>query len=188
MEGKRISIKSVSLIRAAGVSITSVRADSIEDKSKCNGISRIFALIQISWLFVQLTGRAVAHLPINALELFTASNGTCAVISCLLWWSKPKEVGVPFILNYTYTSDEILERLKIFLDDPDLKYPRRYTYTRHTLGVITGLLGGLSVIGWAFPFPTYEERLAWRFLSLYLPISAILIWPLAMEWDSHLKV
>ncbi|KAE9962564.1 hypothetical protein EG328_000311 [Venturia inaequalis] len=170
------------------VSITSVPLAIIEDKSKSDGISRAFALIQISWLFVQLTGRAVAHLLISTLELFTGSNGSCAVIGYLLWWSKPKEVGVPFVLNSTYTADEILERQKIFIDDPDLRYPRRYTYARHALGLIAGLLGGLSVVGWAFPFPTYKERFAWRFLSLFLPISAILIWQLAMEWDKKLRI
>lgn len=82
----------------------------------------------------------------------------------------------------------MLERPKIFIDDPDLRYPHRYTYARHALGLIAVLLGGLSVVGWAFPFPTHEERFAWRFLSLYLPISAILIRQLAMEWDTKQKV
>lgn len=110
------------------------------------------------------------------------------MISYLLWWNKPKEVGVPFILESPRTSDEILRRQKIFLDDPDLKYPYRYKYARWALGLIAGLLGGLSVVGWAFPFPTYEEQFVWRFLSFYLPISAILIWQLAMEWEDQLKV
>lgn len=86
----RISVQSVSILRAATVSITSVPIVDIEDKNKSDGISKIFALCQIFWLFVHLIARAAAHVPISTLELFTASNAACAVISYYFWWSKPK--------------------------------------------------------------------------------------------------
>lgn len=72
------------------MSITSVLIVDIEDKSKSNGISKIFALCQICCLFVHLIARAAANVLINTLKLFTASNGACAVVSYLFWWSEPK--------------------------------------------------------------------------------------------------
>lgn len=86
----RISVKSVSILRAANVSITSVPVSDIKDKSKSDGISKLSALSQITWLFVHLTARTGSNMPVSTLELFTASNGACAVISYLFWWSKPK--------------------------------------------------------------------------------------------------
>ncbi|KAE9987253.1 hypothetical protein EG328_003386 [Venturia inaequalis] len=186
-DNNRISVKSVCILRAANVSITSVPVSDIKDKSKSDGISKLFALGQISWLFLHLIARTASSMPVSTLELFTASNGACAVVSYLFWWSKPKDVAQPLVLQSAFTAAEILKRQQSFLDaSPDLAYPRKYRYARWTVEAIGSWLANLEILGWNFPFPTYTEQIAWRSLSIFLPIWALSIWQIG-EWDEKLK-
>jgi hypothetical protein len=162
------------LLRAGGVSIESVPKGEIEDKSKTDGFSRAFACLQISWLIIQLIGRAVQHLPISTFELLPASSAACAVVSYVIWWNKPKDVAHPIVLQSTFSYQEIQDRKNAFNDSSrTLIYPRRHNYIKRTIASIAVLLASVSILGWSFTFATFAEQLAWRILSILLPILAI---------------
>jgi hypothetical protein len=164
----------IAYFSAAGVSIESVSLEDIEDKSKSDSFSRLLACFQISWLFVQLIGRATQGLPISTLELFTVSNAACAVVSYVIWWNKPKDVGRPVILQSTFSHQEIQDRKSSYGRPPALEYPKRFSYVHWLVSIVAILLASLSILGWSFPFVTYAEKLTWRILSLLLPVLAII--------------
>lgn len=98
------------------------------------------------------------------------------------------DVAQPLVLQSAFTMKEIQERQQAFLDaSPNLAYPRKYSYARWTVEAIGSWLANLEILGWNFPFPTYTEQTAWRFLSIFLPIWAISFWQL-VEWDEKMKI
>lgn len=135
--------KPFTVLRAAGVALGSVCVEDIKDKSKSDEFLRALTRFQISWLFVQLIGRAVQSLPITTLELSTASNAACAVVSYAIWWSKPKDVERPVILQSAFSYAEIQDRTEHH--DPIPAYPRRYVYMGWTLQTLAIFLASLPL-------------------------------------------
>ncbi|KAK0431862.1 hypothetical protein EV421DRAFT_133913 [Armillaria borealis] len=80
-----------------------VSAETIEDKSKGDALSKTFSILQISWFIVQCITRALQHLPITLLEVIALAFTGLSIITYCLWWNKP--------LNVKY---------HISLDDSDL--------------------------------------------------------------------
>ncbi|SJL18681.1 uncharacterized protein ARMOST_22280 [Armillaria ostoyae] len=84
--------------------LEAVSAETIEDKSKGDALSKTFAILQISWFIVQCITRALQHLPITLLEVTALAFAGLSIITYCLWWNKP--------LNVKY---------HISLDRPDLR-------------------------------------------------------------------
>lgn len=71
----------------------------IKDKSKADGLAKTIVIFQAGWMVVQTIGRVWSRLPVTLLEVNTMGHVICAMIIYLLWWSKPKEVNEPTIIQ-----------------------------------------------------------------------------------------
>lgn len=80
-------------------SLPSVDDGKIQDKSKANGLVRLLAILQVSWLAIQLVARRMNSVPPTRLEISTLAFSACAFVLHLVEWSEPKDVGIPFYVN-----------------------------------------------------------------------------------------
>ncbi|KAK0229392.1 hypothetical protein EDD85DRAFT_776670 [Armillaria nabsnona] len=78
---------------------SAVSAETIEDKSKGDALSKTFSILQISWFIVQCIARAIQHLPITLLEMTALSFASLSIITYLLWWYKPLNVKYQISLD-----------------------------------------------------------------------------------------
>ncbi len=62
-----------------------VSAETIEDKSKGDTLSKTFSILQISWFIVQCLTQALQHLPITLLEVTALAFAGLSIITYCLW-------------------------------------------------------------------------------------------------------
>ena len=72
----------------------------IQDKSKGDGLSKTFALVQTTWFILQCISRAIEKLPLTELEVATCAFAMLNFATYILWWNKPLNVSRP-VLVYT---------------------------------------------------------------------------------------
>ncbi|KAK0229403.1 hypothetical protein EDD85DRAFT_974618, partial [Armillaria nabsnona] len=72
--------------------LAAISAETIEDKSKSDALSKTFSIIQISWFIVQCITRVTHHLPITLLEMTALSFAGLSIIMYFLWLHKPLNV------------------------------------------------------------------------------------------------
>ncbi|PBK80287.1 hypothetical protein ARMGADRAFT_949790 [Armillaria gallica] len=77
---------------AASTLPSSSLAETIEDKSKGDALSKTFSILQISWFIVQCIARVIHHLPITLLEMTALAFAGLSIIMYFLWWHKPLNV------------------------------------------------------------------------------------------------
>lgn len=70
--------------------------NEIEDKAKGDVLTKLIAVIQVSWFVAQCIARFVKGLAVTELEIVTLALASLNVIMCALWWSKPLGLRVPF--------------------------------------------------------------------------------------------
>ncbi|CZR54221.1 uncharacterized protein PAC_04104 [Phialocephala subalpina] len=73
--------------------LLNINKDQIQDKSKEDFFVKISAVVQITWLIIQVTTRANKGLPISQLEIATCSFAGCSLVTCMLWWNKPRNIS-----------------------------------------------------------------------------------------------
>ncbi len=69
-----------------------ISAETIEDKSKGDGLSKTISILQISWFIAQCAARVVQHLPMMLLEMTALAFAGLSVITYSLWWYKPLNI------------------------------------------------------------------------------------------------
>ncbi|PBK58766.1 hypothetical protein ARMSODRAFT_946153 [Armillaria solidipes] len=72
--------------------LAAISAETIEDKSKGDALSKTFSILQISWFIVQCIARVIQHLPITLLEMTALAFAGLSIIMYFLWWYKPLNV------------------------------------------------------------------------------------------------
>ena len=70
----------------------------IQDKSKGDGLSKTFALIQTTWFILQCISRAIEKLPVTELEVATCAFAFLNFATYILWWNKPLNVSRPVLV------------------------------------------------------------------------------------------
>jgi hypothetical protein len=60
---------------------------------------KALALIQVSYLIIQLISRKIGGLPSTQLEIATLAFAVCSLITYLLYWSRPQEVQTIHIIK-----------------------------------------------------------------------------------------
>ncbi|KAK0613204.1 hypothetical protein B0T14DRAFT_275320 [Immersiella caudata] len=63
--------------------------DEIADRSKSDAFTKLFALVQSSWLIVSSIARVHNGYAITELELATMAFIVCALVMYFFWWNKP---------------------------------------------------------------------------------------------------
>src|SRR6266404_1912174 len=77
------------------VSSIAITEDEISGRSKTDQLSKLITCLQILWFIIQLTGRAVQHLPTTNLDLFTLGIVVCALGTYAAFWRRPQDIGLP---------------------------------------------------------------------------------------------
>ena len=70
--------------------------NEIEDKAKGDFLTKIIAVVQVSWFVAQCVARFVKGLAVTELEIVTLALASLNGVTCALWWSKPLGLRVPF--------------------------------------------------------------------------------------------
>jgi hypothetical protein len=105
------------LLRSKGLlpKLPYITLEEINDKSKSDGLVRAIAIVQITWMVIQVIARAFRSLAISQLEVSVVAFATCAIILYGINWEKPKGVQVPITIisypgHFPRDTMEIVER------------------------------------------------------------------------------
>jgi hypothetical protein len=88
----------------------------IRDKSNANTTVKLFALSQVSWFVAQSIMRTAHDLPLSQLETMTLSYVPLFAVAYFFWWTKPKDVLTPSVIDLPEMSrdqQEFFEHLSI---------------------------------------------------------------------------
>ncbi|TID21528.1 hypothetical protein E6O75_ATG04923 [Venturia nashicola] len=157
-EGIAHALKSMDflvLLRARVIEFPRISVIEIEEKSKGSGFIKAIAAVQILYLAAELLGRAIQRLAVSTLELFTLAMVMMALFLYALWWNKPQDVRLPFMVKFKNGSDGAPALL-----DRGVQLRKRvgllafnFSHTRENV-LITVLavtiFGACHLIGWNF--------------------------------------
>jgi len=87
-------------VDSSSVDMPVITEAEIEDRSKEDVLSKGVAILQLVWFVVQIVARYAQNLGITPLEMDTLAVVAVACIAYGLWWKKPKEVHLPYIVNW----------------------------------------------------------------------------------------
>lgn len=88
-------------------SSANVTEADIRDRSKADAFTKIFAIVQCSWLVIQSIARAASGLSITQLELTTLAFVFCSLITYILWWDKPFDAERGLIVACSPPSERV---------------------------------------------------------------------------------
>jgi hypothetical protein len=71
----------------------------IKDMSKSDVLSKGFAILQTTWFILQCIARQTEHLHVTELEIVTVAFAALNSATYALWWNKPADVHVPFLIG-----------------------------------------------------------------------------------------
>ncbi|KAL4762215.1 uncharacterized protein BDW70DRAFT_158878 [Aspergillus foveolatus] len=178
--------KQLALARGHGIisRLHHLEENEITDRSKSDGLVRLFALMQVLWLLVQLIVRSVEGIPFAALEVSTLAFSSCAIIIYLSEWTKPQDAGVPFYIDTdAVVTPEAFARIaeaapisflqsvihQVFEDRYQKKHVDRMMILMSILSIL--LFGSLHLIAWNLHFPSAVERTLWCGSALTVAIA-----------------
>ncbi|KAF8581885.1 hypothetical protein K439DRAFT_1392285 [Ramaria rubella] len=78
------------------IDFPNITEKEIKDKSKGDGLSKAFVLIQTIWFALQCVARGVQGLFITELEVVTLAFVTLTLATYGLWWNKPLHIQCPY--------------------------------------------------------------------------------------------
>ncbi|MCJ1229976.1 hypothetical protein MMC12_006647 [Toensbergia leucococca] len=77
----------------------SITVEELNDRSKGDALVKGFAVLQITWLIVQIGARAYQNLAITLLEITALALAACAMVIYILLWHKPQDVQTPTYID-----------------------------------------------------------------------------------------
>lgn len=172
-----------------------ISKEDVKDRAKADTFTKLLAVAQAGWLVVQSIARWRAELPITQLELMTMAFTACALITYLLWLSKPLDAERPTVIRCP--DEQAYRFLSIYRKSPDSRtydYDWRPISERHPeltwlrLGsLIMGLsskhntsspvysscalyaagvvFSGIHLAAWSWSFPSHAIQILWRCFS-----------------------
>ncbi|KDQ55325.1 hypothetical protein JAAARDRAFT_114003, partial [Jaapia argillacea MUCL 33604] len=69
-----------------------VSETQIQDRSKCDALSKSLVLLQTSWFILQCIAHAIEGLPITPLEITTLAFTILNLATFRFWWNKPADL------------------------------------------------------------------------------------------------
>lgn len=82
------------------IDMPAITQEEIKDKSKSDGLSKGFSVLQLAWFVIQLGVRIAYQLPTTQLEINTLSVTTISLVVYCCWWKKPKDVRQPYHVHW----------------------------------------------------------------------------------------
>ncbi|KAK3176099.1 hypothetical protein OEA41_007421 [Lepraria neglecta] len=96
------------LFKLGLIKLDAINPAVIEDRSKADGVAKLFTIVQTAWFILQCLARLIQHISITTLELSTIAFVVCTIGTNIMWWAKPKDVSVPVILKIDCTLESLL--------------------------------------------------------------------------------
>jgi hypothetical protein len=185
------------LARQMGIidTLPNVPSDLLDDRNKVDILVRLFTVLQILWLIIQIISRSIRGLPSSQLEIMTMAFAGCSIATYLILLRRPQGPIIPYYISAVRYPTEN-EMSQIAAGGPGYPYSGRSFYTipnpflhyagegsRETIAFCLGCMaftmafGALHIIAWRFSFPTALECLLWRMATIgttILPVLCIL--------------
>ena len=79
--------------------ITDITEDDILDRAASSSLSKALLVVQVLWFCTNCASRLHQRPPLSLLEVSTVARAICALLTYVLWWSKPINVAAPTILR-----------------------------------------------------------------------------------------
>ena len=74
---------------------------ALEDRSKGDIFVKGAAILQLTWLIIQMIARGSEGLAISLLEITTLAYAVCSIVTYILLWHKPQDVMTPTYIDAT---------------------------------------------------------------------------------------
>ena len=97
------------LFKRGLIDLDSITTAAIDDRSKADGVAKLFTIVQTGWFVFQCLARLKQHISITTLELSTVAFVVCTIGTNIMWWAKPKDVFVPIVLKADHTLEGLLQ-------------------------------------------------------------------------------
>ena len=181
-----------------------VSGRTLESFNKGDILVKLLALVQVSWLIIQLIARKIASLPSSQLEIATLAFSASSILTYLLYWSRPQGVETVWTIKASRlptkqemkflvlagpdTSNKKLDESNVDDDYDLLSIPNDACSKGTTFfnGAIIGgtAFGGLHCLAWNFHFPTPAEASIWRICSIVTTVVVPIYFPviLSIAW------
>ncbi|KAI0758914.1 hypothetical protein C8Q74DRAFT_272047 [Fomes fomentarius] len=79
--------------------IPDLSLSEIKDRSKEGGMEKAILVWQVIWFILDCLNRLAQGLPLSLLEVSTIAHALCALLTCAMWWKKPKDVSEPTVIE-----------------------------------------------------------------------------------------
>jgi len=106
------------LVKLGLIKLDSITSAAIADRSKADGIAKLFTIVQTGWFILQCLARLIQKISITTLELSTIAFVVCTIGTNIMWWSKPKDVFAPIVLKIDCTLEDLLAMVGPEILDP----------------------------------------------------------------------
>lgn len=156
--------------------------DELKSRSKADWTVKLFAIIQIVWFLVQILARTPQHFHITSIEILTVAFVFCSIFIYAFSFQKPQDVEFPVYIEILHASYDIAEpnltrdsnESGTMLRNVPGKRPEASTKKEdfnpdeagqlplRVLALLGCVFGAIHCLAWNSPFPTSQERLAWR--------------------------
>ena len=198
----------------------SISEEELHARGKNDRVTQLIAVLQIVWFFVQILFRKIQHYQITALEIMTVAFVFCSVFTYGFCLHQPQDVEYPVVLdvqNAAPATNEVtpmrstnesnhareeaepahptrrLEKVPSGLPSPYVPGQAAEFGFYILLGLFACGFGAIHCLAWNSPFPTSEERLAWRICSVTTTVLPVPYIPLvhqvtSLEEDSMSKL
>jgi len=203
-----VAIEDILKLRECGIlsTLPTISADHINNMSTGDFFAKATAVVQVTWMVIQVIVRFVKGLPVTQLEVTACSFAVTTCLIYLLWWEKPQGVNrvteLPSSLDYNIGS-RYSSRISVFeldfLLDPNSRLRKWFAkegmandsiaygyYWEFGIGITLGgvALGAVQCAAWDLDFPTTFELYLWRYSSVVtaaiLPVMAVVIFSMSV--------
>lgn len=183
--------------RESGIisSLPDILDDDLDNQSNSDALVKMLAVLQTSWLVLQLITREHHGIASSQLEVLTLASTIYAFVTYIALWKKPQDITVTTVVEATrHPSPEEVVRLGglgptvqgAFTKVPYLPnnyLPRIIRHGREAKDIFIVLVavggaifGAIHCVAWNFIFPNPAERILWRvssILTLGTPIASL---------------
>lgn len=190
-EGDESEAQLEKFIKTKGIDGPPITEKELQARGKGDLVVKLIGLLQIIWFAVQTLFRGIQHYQITALEIMTVAFVFCTVFTYGMYWYQPQDVEYPVVMEIRNTApatdgttpDQNRDRSSHAEEDAGTptRRPARVqtdpsdTYlsdwvdqnlSLYLLGFFACAFGALHCLAWNPPFPTSNEKLAWRISSV----------------------
>ncbi|UNI23456.1 hypothetical protein JDV02_009274 [Purpureocillium takamizusanense] len=174
-----------------------ITEDDISDKSKGDALGKVVALIQVSWLVLQLVARAITGKSSTPLEVMTLSFAVCTFIIYILLLDHPQDVMSPVYIrpNRSCRAEDMETLARVSQDRfwggrfrnnaianntiPTIHLPSQYRGARTAVHFVAGagiagvIFGSVHLVAWNMQFPTKTEEILWKVSALFTALAPV---------------